>query len=335
MQSTRERVAAALEMYARGAHTDALARLRGRAPLRETVRDFRDHVAAWVDADPVLLGQRRVVAMAVTVDLGREAVAGTPEEYEAARPLIEWMCAAIRKGPRSDAERLFYLATIGLMQGATDEFAIFGDPRAGIRGHLAHAVERFPSEPRLKLALVMTRPEMLVVGTRPLGRQIPVTGVGRRYAPGADAAEALRDTFARLDVLTQEPALEHEVLLRRGVLRFLSGAADAGVDLQAAAQSGEPFVRHLAHLMLGILYEHSGETRSAIGAYSLAVRATPATAASMALASLLFREGQVDEAAQVADTWARRVDTDDPWRQFVYGDYRLVPEFLTALRSSR
>lgn len=336
MQSTRDRVAAALDMYARGAHAEGLVRLRGKAPLRDTVRDFRGHVASWVDNDPVLLGQRRAVAMAVTVELAREAVAGTQAEYAAVRPLVEWMCAAIRKGPRTDAERLFHLATIGLMQGAGDEFGILGDRGGGVlNGHLSHAVERFPWEPRLKLALIMTRPEMLVVATRPLGRELPLTGTARSSLPYADRDDVLRDTFGRLETLTQEPLLEHEVLLRRGVLRFLSDAADATVDLQAAAQSPEPFVRYLAHLMLGIVYERSADTRSAIAAYSRAVSETPATAASMALASLLFREGQVDDAAQVAEAWARRPNNDDPWRQFVFGDYRLVPDFLAALRRSR
>ena len=147
--------------------------------------------------------------------------------------------------------------------------------------------------------------------------------------------DVLRDTFDRLEKLASEPAIEHEIVLRRGVLRFMSGAPDAAPDFQHAAQSDEPFVRYLAHLMLGIAYERTGESRGAIGAYSLAVRATPGTAASMALASLLFREGRTDEAAQVADEWARRPRVDDPWRQFAHGDYRLVPEILGVLRSVR
>jgi hypothetical protein len=247
------------------------------------------------------------------------------------------MCSAIRRFPPSDAERLFHLATIGLLQGASDEATLLGlDAQAGGRnGHLFHAADRFPFEPRLKLALMLTRPEMLAIGTRPLGRQLSLVGMSRGFLAASRPAEVLRDTFDRLERLAKEPAIQHEIVLRRGVLRFMSGAPDAAPDLQHAAGSDEPFVSYLAHLMLGVSYERTGELPSAIGAYSRAVRVMPGTAASMALASLLFREGRTGEAAQVAEEWARRPDIDDPWRQFEYGDYRLVPEVLSALRSVR
>jgi hypothetical protein len=275
--------------------------------------------------------------MAVTVELVSVGVAGRAEEYRGAHPLIEWMCAAIRKFAPTDAERLFHLATIGLLQGASDEATLLGRyAQTGARnGHLFHAADRFPFEPRLKLALMLTRPEMVAIGTRPLGRQLPLVGMSRGFAAASRPQEVLRDTFDRLEVLAHDPAIEYEVILRRGVLRFMSGAPDAAPDFQHAAQSEEPFVRYLAHLMLGISYERTGELPSAIGAYSLAVRAVPATAASMALASLLFREGRTDEASQVAEDWARRTPAEDPWRQFQYGDYRLVPEVLGVLRSAR
>ena len=337
-QSASERVAAALDTYARGAYAEGLAALRGKAPLRDAVRDFREHAGRWADADPILQARRRTVAMAVTVELVSLGVAGRVDEYVAARPLIEWMCTAVRKSPPTDAERLFYLATIGLLQGAADEMTLLGfGAQEGRNGHLFHAADRFPFEPRLKLALMLTRPGMLAIGTRPLGRQVAYASMSLRHLD-LDAAHqtgVLRDTFDRLATLAREPAIEHEILLRRGVLRFMTGAPDAAPDLQQAAGSDEPFVRYLAYLMLGIVYERTGESRSAIGAYSLAVRATPGTAASMALASLLFREGQPDDAARVADEWARRPRIEDPWRQYEFGDYRLVPEVLSVLRSAR
>ena len=337
-QSASDRVASALDTYARGAYVEGLAALRGKAPLRDTVRDFREYAPRWVDADPILQARRRTVAMAVTVELVRLGVAGRVDEYLAARPLIEWMCTAVRTRPPTDAERLFHLATVGLLQGAADEMTLLGfGVQEGRSGHLFHAAERFPFEPRLKLALMLTRPGMLAIGTRPLGRQVAYASMTLRHL-NLDAGHqtgVLRDTFDRLEMLVREPAIEYEVVLRRGVLRFMTGAPDAAPDFQHAAGSDEPFVRYLAHLMLGIVYERSGEPRSAIGAYSLAVRATPGTAASMALASLLFREGQTDEAARVADEWARGPRIDDPWRQFEFGDYRLVPEVLSVLRSAR
>jgi hypothetical protein len=335
-QSARERVISALDAYARGDYVESMAALRGKDPLRETVRHFREHVARWADADPILKPRRRAVAMAVTVELVSAGVAGRWDEYMAARPLIEWMCEAVRKEPPADAERLFHLATIGLLQGASDDTTLLGfGSQEGRDGHLFHAGARFPFEPRLKLALILTRPGMLAIGTRPVGVQVAYASVRWTPPDAARPADALRDTFERLAALATEPAIEHEVVLRRGVLRFMTGAPDAVPDLQHAAASDEPFVRYLAHLMLGVFYERTGESRSAIGSYSLAERAIPGTAASMALASLLFREGQTDEAARVADEWARRPRVDDPWRQYEFGDYRLVPDVLSVLRSAR
>jgi hypothetical protein len=81
-----------------------------------------------------------------------------------------------------------------------------------------------------------------------------------------------------------------------------------------------------------LVLERTGRVADAIEHYQSAMRVVPATAASLALASALFREGRGSEAAQLVSTWASTPRPEDPWRLYGLRDYRLFPGFRADMR---
>jgi len=109
--------------------------------------------------------------------------------------------------------------------------------------------------------------------------------------------------------------------------------APAFLDLKAPAQSADPFVKYLANLMLGLLYERTGERDAAIARYSTAADVLPASAASLALSAALYRDRRVQEASEIVSAWARHTRIDDPWRLYGLGLYHQLPQHIAAMRA--
>jgi hypothetical protein len=118
-----------------------------------------------------------------------------------------------------------------------------------------------------------------------------------------------------------------------GCARALMRSLRTGPDLQAAFKSSDPYIRYLASVMLGFVHESSGRADRAIRYYTDAVAVMPATAASLALASALFRQGKDVEAAQVLARWDEDGRPEDPWRLYGNRDFRLFPRFRDELRA--
>jgi hypothetical protein len=118
------------------------------------------------------------------------------------------------------------------------------------------------------------------------------------------------------------------------VLTFLQGRPEtAQTDLALAARSTDPFVHHLANVMLGLIAERGGRLEDAIDRYAAARKAVPATTATLVLAAALSRAGRSAEAEKIVSHWSQQPRPPDPWWLYGLRDYRLVPGYLERMRA--
>jgi hypothetical protein len=75
--------------------------------------------------------------------------------------------------------------------------------------------------------------------------------------------------------------------------------AIAESNLSAALGSPDPFIRYVAHLMLGVTADKTGRRQDVLAHYRAAYTLFPAQAASIALAAALHANNQSGEAAEV------------------------------------
>lgn len=322
-----------LARYGGGEFEAAIDDLVRDGELGEAVERFREGSKPWLsDAAANDRPRRLGIVAIVALELVARGVDGTIDEYESARPLVEWACTLLRREQPSEIERLYHLASVALAQGARDESLLAGGPPRGTR-HILHGAERFPGEGRLKLAWLTVRPETRFISSWPLPPGYLLYPATRDPDPRG-AMKELQRTLDALGLLVNDPSVGAEAKLRRAALRVAMGQPGVvSADLQDAGRSADPFVRYLAHLLRGVALESTDRRAEAVAAYEAAVRTVPGTAASIALASALFRENRRSEAAGVVETWAGADRTEDPWRLYSLRDYRLFPGYLRTMRA--
>src|SRR5262249_31983233 len=157
-------VTALLESYMRGDATEART-FATQVDKGKAVKAFQDEGRRWAPGP----GKRHLIAAAFALDVSQRWI-GT-EDWRWAREMLGWSCAQLAATPLPDpSERLWHLAAIALIEGNDDWLFLTGRlpnaPRpAGtgrastdrelLQGHLAHAMTRFPDEPRFRLAVVV------------------------------------------------------------------------------------------------------------------------------------------------------------------------------------
>jgi hypothetical protein len=338
----------ALERYASGDFEGAIATITAGSELRAAIRGFRADADRWIADGPEPDRRWRSDLVAtVAVDLVGRALDGT---YDAAdyrdslRPLVEWTCRRLRSHPPSEFERLFHVATIGLLQGAHDQelliglklaFSPYDEPP---QQHILHGGQRFPQEGRFKLAWAAERSETYLIASGPVAPSALVRqgyGLGRFEADGTGAERALRETADILASLMNDPGVGLEARLRRSVMLVLMGQPEEVVgDFEQLMRSPDGFVRYLAHMMRGVIHDRAGQLPEATFQYRRATEVVPAPTAMTSLAAALYRQGQTAEAATVVAAAERNLDVTDPWLTYGDRDYRLFPDVLARMRAS-
>ena len=154
------------------------------------------------------------------------------------------------------------------------------------------------------------------------------TGTRRR-------AEQAMAFYARV---ADHPETAVEAAVRRGFLLFRLGRrAEALAVLTAAGTSADATLGYWAALFRGRVLETEGTPTDAAAAYERAAGLFPrAQTPAVALASLWKRHDRPVDAAR----WARAITAGeragiDPWWDYWSGDVRLLPAWITTLRSSR
>jgi tetratricopeptide (TPR) repeat protein len=322
-----------LDQYDRGEY-DAVLQAFAAARDTETLRkDIEKNGAAWTASrGPALEARRRLVAATMALEL---AHARMSDQWHSLRSLVEWGCQLLGTAAPSDAERLWHVASIALAGGALDDALLF-NARTGLRTyrHLSHAEERFPLDPRVRLASRFVMPGPPAQGSETFNAGLePALGETSRGSLAKNRDKAIE----RLKELAGDPVVGAEAALRIGHLQLSNlKLSEALESFQSALRPDTtPYVAYLAHFLTGRTFERVERPDSAEQAYARALEAVPlAQSAMLARSALLTRAGRTDEAAALAAaSFGARPRPTDPWRLFPRGDYYRWPETIAALRA--
>ena len=341
------------------------------------IRAVEDQSARWINANPATRDKRRLAVASFILEAAH-AWQGTPN-WQYARRLISWACHEFGStpGPPKSGEELWYLASVALLGGAEDWWFLIGKSAfAGGRkngkapldeevfhGHLAHALTRFPNEPRFVLASAVSIESLswevgglgrdpnrrgIVAGEISAEALARVTAVRddlwsttsvapRRSQPGGPGIPEVRYVAQRYATLASEPPVAAEAHIRAALVSYRIANNDAAIGHLSQVQklTEEPFLVHLSRLIEGIVREREGRDDEAVTAYRAALQAVPgAQTATTMLVARLMKLGRVSEAAQVADSFFEGgPPVVDPWRLYRLGDFRSWPSLMTRLRA--
>jgi tetratricopeptide (TPR) repeat protein len=328
-----------LERYRAGDYAGAIRALVTNSRADALAKALRKDAGDWVSHSTTGERDKRLtIVSAVVVELLEQSLAGrfSMDDFrKQLSPLVEWTCEQFRRGPPSEPERLFDLASLAALQANDYEEALVGNIVSDPRGfHLYHAFSRFPSEGRFKLASITNRVETFLISSAPLPPGYLLNqGAGRFDADPPGSMKSLQETLDALSTLVNDPMVGVEAKLRRGVLlAALDKPEEANADLRGATRSNDIFLSYLAEMMLGALADRRGDLSDAIAHYRNAQHVTPATASSIALAAALFRAGRQSEASEMLATWSTGPRVEDPWRTYSLRDYRFMPQYLSQIR---
>jgi len=340
-----------LDQYAAGRFDDVVRALSAdEVDFDAILEQFRVDGPAWIDAaGPDARARRELVAATVALEaaragawkdwkhIQRQPSMGAPPEagshadsyqppsllyWQAPPLLIEWACERFRRDETAGpVERWWQLAALSIAERSEDVQFLIGDPNIG-RGlgsqeignvedeikHLDHVTPRFPNEMRFVLA----------------------QGVARdRVWP--------EEATAVYEVLADDPDVGGEATMRLGALELRQRNPGKAIDTLERAETltRDPYVVFLARYFRGVANEQRRSLKEAEAAYRAALAAIPnASSATIAAASLAFRDGRRAEAQQlVGDMLAADPQPPDPWRGFVHADDRFWPQLVGRLRA--
>jgi tetratricopeptide (TPR) repeat protein len=231
--------------------------------------------------------------------------------------LIVWGSSLFRRDAKpGPIERWWQLAAISVAQRAEDFEFMRSDGVVCVYNlndeidYLYHLRLRFPDEPRFKLA------EAMLADLRP---GPPIKG---NYS---------------FEQLEDDQDVGGEATMRLGVQRFRARDDDRAISTleRVESRTRDPWVLYLARYFKGQALERKKRPAEAEKAYRGALTAVPAAqSASMALAALLFRNGQRTEASRLMDVmFAASPRPADPWRGYADADDRFWPLLIGRLRA--
>jgi len=251
-------------------------------------------------------------------------------------------------------------ASIRLASGGRDwtilhQPLLVPEPFGAAKGHVDHALARFPGDARFRLA----RAQSVAVRWEATTEQdVPREGVklpfpeaplptivvnGVTLGQPRSAAATRRSTQRLLTLkefsdLSADPIVGANARTRLAYLHWTAGDyADALTEAQAAAsQATTADDRYLARYVAGLAAQSSGLLSKAESEFASALEARPhSQSASLALAALRFQRGDASGAYALSeDSLTKMKNDDDPWRLFQYGDYVKLTAKIQAMRKS-
>lgn len=328
--------------YLNGDRTAVLAEIGAAADVTRLARDLRQHADDWADRDRRWGAKPR---LAVATFLLEVAAVRLEHDWRRVRDLVELGCTLTRSvAPDDPALLTWHLAALALAEGAADTRLLLSDSQIqGIEeqfGHLAHSRHRFPWEARFRLAEVVVR-EMGISDTAPPRDQPWRTDEEWRSVRVGGAMELAlrrerRQALERFEPLLTLAGVADEARLRTAHLLYqLHQDAAALEQLRLArANTSDPFVIYISHLLTSMIDARGAEPASSEASLRRALETVPrAQSATQLLAARLFLAGRADEAYTLGEQLAAdRTPPPDPWRLFGYGDYRRFPDLIAQLR---
>ena len=354
-------VVAALEAYSTGGFDKALASVR-RVPsdrLADLGMPVVQAARLFVERTPEDRGRRALAAAAFVLEsqlIRAERGGWTTTEGDlpcTGACVLEWACGILQsRGAPDPVERTWMLASVALAGGVRDWVFLHSPlsppgPRTQIRGHVLHALERFPDESRFRLARAEAIASRLaVLPEMQAPREGEITGpaptmdvLARNNAmPFITDLRASQTEYAKkhLSDLIDDPAVGPEARMRLAYLDFRSGAYGTAMNqaLKAADAATDADVRYVALYLGAQAAQALGNLAGAEAFLRSALDVRPhSQSAAIGLAALTYRRGEAEPAYALIDsTFRERAGDDDPWRMFLYGDFTRLPGLIGELR---
>jgi hypothetical protein len=302
-------IADLLDRYRSGAFDAAVKELSTGGDPYTFRTAFIEAAGAWIAREPDV-ANRRLVTAAFTIEVAHARLA----HDSLFLVVVDWATRELRKGPPTPAERAWVLAAVAVAQrGSVSGNLALDNPKNGWKGldiFINDAFKRFPDDPRLRLANATSRSRA--------GGSVYIRG--------------------DLERLAKDPVVGAEALVQLAYLEVIDGDCREGLRVarQAAERSLEAHTLYLAHVWSAVCHEMQGRPSEAVSAYAAALRAVPhGQSASIALAGLLLRDGQVNAATDLIErSLTERPVGDDPWRLFAYGGYVRWPLLVADARKT-
>jgi hypothetical protein len=240
--------------------------------------------------------------------------------------LIEAAHSSLRRRRPSEFERQWLRATTGLLAASRSY------------SHLTAAVDRFPHDPRLRLNEVLADGDAGTLGPTPGTSSSDLLfslGSGDKDGFGGKKVRHVGRAEGVFTDLLTDPEVGAEATARLAWLRFHQNRLVESRELfeRAGSATGDPFVRNLAGLGLGVTHLAAGRNDDATAAFRTAASAMPtARAATTALAMQLFLAGERQAASDLLDRLAGVPNKRDPWIH-VTGADRFLDGILRELRA--
>jgi hypothetical protein len=352
-----------LDAYGQGRYDEVVGAVHQAS--RDRMQDLRQEVMfrgrQWVELVPENRRQRALTAAAFVLEAERIRVEKgewrDPEQTHCdGRCMIEWACTLLQaSGAPDSSERIWMEGSIALAGGVRDWAFLqtpLGPPseRSGERGHVHHALARFPGHPRFRLARAIALTARSSVTTE---MEMPREGVRTAPAPsravdiiplGGGVIEILEQRrtgsigYGRqeLQALISDPSIGDEAQIRLGYLNWVQGSVEQALAAERAAAdvTKDPDLKYLANFLAGQASQALGDLSASEAHYRAALAARPhSQSATLGLAALLYLRGEGSQAFGLAEaTAAARPRDDDPWRMFLYGDFPKLPRLISELR---
>jgi len=274
-----------------------------------------------------LLEQRRRDLVTFALDL---AGANVVRHGLSARRLVEWACYNVRRHlPPNDFDHRWQLAALALIEGEIDP--------ESLRDHTGHFESQFPGEPRAAMARAIADEQVTAPVELGLVSNANAAAFARARNPSGAATAVLLDrAAASFEALLKVDALRPEAGLRLAHVQIEQGRFDRALvsldDVDVSVRDG--YVRYLSQLFRGIALEGLGRSSDAQTAYRAALETGPhAHAATMALATSLFRTGQRAEADELVASLLESDDqSKDVWWAYWAGDFHLWGALIGPVR---
>jgi tetratricopeptide (TPR) repeat protein len=254
-------------------------------------------------------------------------------DIPAARTLLEFACGRVRAHQPADAfDTAWHAAALTVIEGVIDPIAL--------EAHVQHSRSHLPGDPLLDLAWAIAaeqRASPLLAPQLPLDTS-PVMLAVNQARLDASIARIIDDAIERFAKAIANPQTAAEARVRTAHVRLMRHEAKEALDVLAGTDTGvrEAWVAYLARLFRGQALEQLARPDEAARAFSDALKIGPGgQSATLSLASLLFRRGQRDNGAALAQQVLAETDPiSDPWWTYWAGSARLWTSRRAAMRGA-